>query len=709
MRIKKRKIIPLSLCVSMILALNINAEEKTVLEEIKVSEDSSGYFFNESITEGTNSYTTRSMNTSTKLDMSIRETPQSVKVITNQYLEDTNISSYQEVIQNIAGVSLNRWDERISPSSRGFDIDYYKIDGMPTYVTVNERDLDLAIYDRVEIVKGANGLTTGYGNPAMSINLVRKRANSKELTGNISTNVGSWNSYGVMGDVSSSLNETGSVRGRVVLKHEQSDSYMDNYKKENNLFYGVIDADLSDTTYLSTGVSYQNLDRDGVRWGGLPAFYSDGIRTDFSRSKTVSDDWTYWNSQVKSVFADLKQVVYKETTVNLSYAYDEINTDTALLYFAGKVNKNDGTGLRYMDWEAQTQKKQHNVDLYLNIPYSLAKNEHELMIGSSYNLDKTTKYNGRYPNGYYSTLTNFYNYDLTLPSASNSDTPYILQPEEIEQKAVYLANKFLITQDLKFIVGARVSNWEYSSEDTSKSTREFDNEFTPYAGLVYGLNENHSVYTSYTSIFKPQDKKTISGDYLDPIEGNNYEVGIKGEYFEKKLNGTLSLFRIEQDNVGEDDPSGSFVTGSTTVASVAADGVTSKGFEFDISGKVTDNFSLDFGLANFEAKDADGEKFNTKASRTTANIFAKYKINDYRAGLGFNYKSKIYTGTGSSEITQDDYIITDVMFGYEISKNTDIQLNVKNIFDIEYYTGIGANSMVYGDPRNATLGMKYTF
>ena len=89
MRIKKRKIIPLSLCVSMILALNINAEEKTVLEEIKVSEDSSGYFFNESITEGTNSYTTRSMNTSTKLDMSIRETPQSVKVITNQYLEDT--------------------------------------------------------------------------------------------------------------------------------------------------------------------------------------------------------------------------------------------------------------------------------------------------------------------------------------------------------------------------------------------------------------------------------------------------------------------------------------------------------------------------------------------------------------------------------------------------------------------------------------------
>jgi outer membrane receptor for ferric coprogen and ferric-rhodotorulic acid len=114
-------------------------------------------------------------------------------------------------------------------------------------------------------------------------------------------------------------------------------------------------------------------------------------------------------------------------------------------------------------------------------------------------------------------------------------------------------------------------------------------------------------------------------------------------------------------------------------------------------------------LANFEAKNADGSKFNTNSSRTTANLFGKYTLNDYRFGGGLNYKSKYYTDTSYGRITQDAFITTDLMAGYKVNKNLDLQLNVNNIFDKEYYSGIGVNSMVYGDPRNATLGMKYTF
>lgn len=160
MRIKKRKIIPLSLYLSMVLALNINAEEKTVLEEIKVSENS-GYTLSDSVTEGTNSYTTKSMNTATKLNLSVRDTPQSVVVVTSEQIKDENLESIQDITNNIAGFNSPTWDsERVYITSRGFEVDYYQIDGIPTNYSGTQQQ-DLSMYDRVEVVKGANGLMTG--------------------------------------------------------------------------------------------------------------------------------------------------------------------------------------------------------------------------------------------------------------------------------------------------------------------------------------------------------------------------------------------------------------------------------------------------------------------------------------------------------------------------------------------------------------------
>lgn len=702
MKLSQTKIISLSICTAFILQVNLSAEDIKKSESLGIVDVTST-----NVSEGSKSYTIDSMRTSTKLDLAIRETPQSVSVFTSQKIQDLGITSYADMLGYVTGVTLNRWDERLNSSARGFDIDYYKVDGMPTYTSYNDRDIDLAMYDRVEVVRGANGLTTGAGNPGISINLVRKRANSKEFTGKVSAEVGSWNSYSTSADISSGLNESGSIRGRVVIKHESADSYMDSYEKENNLFYAVIDADLSDTTYLSTGVSYQKSDKSGIRWGGLPSFDSNGNRVDFDSSKTVSEDWTYWNTETKSFFANLEQILYKDVSLNLGYSFDQIATDTALLYFAGAVDTSDGSGLSAMDWEGEEEKQEHNFDINVNIPFEVKDLSQEIVIGSTYNLSKQTKYDARYPNGYYDSVPNFYDYDLSLPTPSGTDIPYSVEPEQIEQKAIYIAGNFSLAQDLKLIAGTRLSSWEYSSDDSTKDTRKFENELTPYLGLVYDLDENHSIYTSYTSIFNPQDEQDQNSNYLDPIEGKSYETGIKGEYFDGALNASLSVFRIEQDGVAELD--GKQISNPGQDAYRSADGVVSKGFEIDLAGQITDRLSLDFGIANFKAEDASGAKFNTKASRTTANLFAKYLIDGFTLGGGLQYKSEYYTGSGATQITQDAYTIANAMLGYKLNKNTNLQLNVNNIFDKEYYDGIGNNSMVYGDPRNFTFNLKYSF
>ena len=702
----KSKIIPLSLCASMILSSQLLGAEKTLLEEVKVSEDSN-YYIENGVTEGTNSYTTKSMSTATKLNLSAKQTPQSVLVFTRQKLDDQNITSYQELLAKTPGVTLNQWDERVYPTARGFDLDYYLFDGIPTYAINDDADdPDLAIYDRVEIVKGANGLTTGAGNPAMGMNFIRKHANSKDLTGTVDLSAGSWNNYSSLVDVQSALNKKGNIRARVVAKHQDKESYMDNYEKSTDVIYGVVDMDLTDTTFASIGASVEDIDRSGIRWGGMPAFYSDGTRATFDNSKTLSDDWTAWNIKTTNYYADLKQYFLNDASINLSLSRKEIDADGNLAYFGGTVDKTTGNPVigpndfGLYGYGFTNRREENNIDLYTSIPFEVAKLNQELIIGTMYN--KSEKVKNNYTSSINWTTFNFNQISITEPTYTAS---YPGGLEETTQKGTYLAGKISLMEDLKLISGLRVSDWEYKNENNTKN-REFNNELTPYAGLIYDLNKNHSVYTSYTSIFKPQDKKSSSGDYLDPVEGNNYEVGLKSEYFEGDLNTSLTLFRIEQDGVGEDTGN---VNGSLESVYEAKDGVVSKGFEIGTSGKVTDNFSLDFGLANFEAKNADGSKFNTNSSRTTANLFGKYTLNDYRFGGGLNYKSKYYTDTSYGRITQDAFITTDLMAGYKVNKNLDLQLNVNNIFDKEYYSGIGVNSMVYGDPRNATLGMKYTF
>lgn len=354
------------------------------------------------VTENTGSYTTSSTNTATKLNLSLRETPQTVKVYTREYLDDRNIESFQDLMSNITGVSTPRTDERQRPYARGFDVDYFLIDGKPTTANLVAADLDLSIYDRVEVVKGANGLMTGAGSPAMGINLIRKHANSREFAGSVSASAGSWNSYSSSADLSAPLNNDGSLRGRIFVKHSDEDSFMDFYEKERNIVYGAIDYDISDKTLLSFAASYQELNRDGVRWGGLPAFYTDGTRTNFDRSLTVSSDWTYWDAKTTMLFADLKHTLFNDVSLNVSYLYRQEYSSSNLLYTTGQVNKetnklpvyNEATKKYNVSVYADDQRTdENNVDVYIAAPFTLAGREQEIVIGGAWNKSELKKNN----------------------------------------------------------------------------------------------------------------------------------------------------------------------------------------------------------------------------------------------------------------------------------------------------------------------------
>lgn len=670
-------------------------------------------------TEGTGSYTTHAMNTATRLGLSIRETPQSVSVISRQMIDDMKLESLTDVVNTVTGVTSSNLDSsRNSFSARGFGIDNYQIDGVPTTWeagwAAGESQMDMVLYDHIEIVRGASGLISGAGNPSAAINLVRKKADSKEFTGHASVSAGSWDHYQGVVDLSTPLNKEGTVRGRVVGSYLDEKSFVDVLKNEKTVFYGTLAADLTDSTLMNIGISQQQNQPKGSSWGGLPAWYSDGGRTDWSRSKAKGADWTEWSSIHTNYFANVEHIFDSGLKLYAGYSKNISEADLRLIWLTGYPDRTTGLGMSTSGptWY-DVEREQDNIDIYGSLPFDFAGQSHELTVGFLHSKqDLITERRLRLNPA---PVGSFYDWDGSYPEPEwGEKTTYTTQ--KTKQLGGYAVARLTLAEDLKLILGARMTSWEIEGMKWNGDHYNFDHKqvVTPYAGLIYDINDVYSAYVSYTNIFNPQDYQDKNGNYLDPLEGNNYEMGLKAEYFEGRLNAMVSLFRIEQDNLAQTDGN-NLIPGTINQAYYAAEGTASQGFELEVSGAITDYWNLMAGWSQFRAEDADGTAVNTRHPRRTATLFSTYQLSQLTLGGGVNWESANYTMAtnplGQEEkLQQNSYALVRVMARYQITPALSTQLNINNLLDEKYYTNIGFYSQVaYGAPRNANLTLKYDF
>ena len=192
-----------------------------------------------------NSYTIKNSSGSTKMNLSLKETPQSISVITSKQIEDQNLNDINDVLVQTPGISMRQLGQKSAGHStyfaRGMEITNIQRDGIPSLYGSSSNFISLensAIYERIEITRGSTGLTNGSGNPAASINYVRKKP-TKEFQGNTKISYGSWDTYKAMLDISGGLNEDKSLRGRLVASYGEGDNQQDRYHQENSLIYGA--------------------------------------------------------------------------------------------------------------------------------------------------------------------------------------------------------------------------------------------------------------------------------------------------------------------------------------------------------------------------------------------------------------------------------------------------------------------------------------
>ena len=685
------------------------------------------------VTEGSGSYTTPAV-TIGKTPLALREIPQSVSVLTRQHMDDQNMRLLETALDQVTGIQLDTTTGAVGSSNlyaRGFLVNSYQYDGVPqTFLGTAYTGFDLAVMDRVEVIRGAAGLLQGTGNPSATINLVRKKP-TRELAMSGSISAGSWDNYRGEVDVGGPLNESGTLRGRFVAVQEDSKSFVNVLESQKGVFYGVLEADLSPATTLTVGAYQQRVNAIPSIFG-LPR-YSDGRSLGLDRSTVLTPAWNRWSQDIEEVFASVAHKLDNQWQVNASALYSRQvqdfkrsitrGTDTNFGVIPGGTAGEIYTGVQ---WNSDSDRS--NFDVNASGPVTLFGRKHELLFGANSITNRlNSKQTAFFPVVPIPDVFNFDPHSVPEPAAG----PFISGSKAVtSQYGVYGSGRFSITDPLKLILGARLSSYKTHTDTVNLLTgvtapgREvrYDREVTPYAGLVYDLNRTYSLYASYADIFTPQTTQfTKSGALLDPIVGANYEVGVKGEFLDGDVNASLALFRINQKNRAQEDlsrPCAGVATAGWCY--LAAGKVRSQGLEAEVSGRLTNNWNLFAGYTYNETEYLDdnvneGLPFRTQTPRHLFKLWSQYRLpyddGRWSVGGGMNAQSSYYAMSGPVRSEQDAYAIFKMSLSYQLNPKTSLSLVVNNLFDKTYYSGIRGVDYgnVYGDPRNAmvTLRMRY--
>lgn len=669
----------------------------------------------EEASEGTDSYTAGSSRTSTRLPLSYRETPQSVSVVTRTQIDDFALRDVNTLLGTTTGINVQQTEtDRTYYSARGFDITNFQIDGvgLPFAYGLQNGSLDTATFDRVEVLRGANGLLSSTGNPSATINLVRKRP-GREFAASASLLYGSFDQVRGDADVSIPLTANGSIRARVVGAYENKDSYLDRYHVERAIGYGVVEADLGPRTVLSIGYQHQQHDTDGGLWGALPLYYSDGTPTNYPRSASTSAEWSRWDIRDQQIFGDLTHDLGGGWTAKASVLRRVITEDEELFYVYGNPDPVTGDGLYSYPGAFRGPTRELTLDAYVSGPFELLGRGHELVLGVNYGVSDVRQYSSYATDQIGLPLPGNSAFDGSFPRPDFPD--FTLSADfRVKRETAYGLFRINPADGLKLLVGGNITHVDSDGRSYGAPRGYSMTRGLPFVGATLDLTPSISAYASFATIFNPQTELDANLHVLPPLEGDNIEAGLKGEWFGGKLNASVSLFRAHQRNIAE---SVGFDTGSgqTIYRGIEA---TSKGVELDIGGTIAPGLQVSGGYTLLRIEDPDGDRVRTFVPSSTGRLNLVYSppaLEQLKVGAAVQYQSRIHREqpvviAGSPVISeQKEYALVDLMARYEFDDHWSLTANLRNLTDVKYVSSLMWEQGFYGAPRtlSATLGWRF--
>ena len=729
------------------------SEELTALQEVEViGRKESSY-------KNTNSFI------GTKTASALKEVPQSVGYVTKELILDQGATTVNEVVKNISGVNQNSSYNDFS--IRGFRATGNRNSGnllnsMRAQTSLWKQS-SLANIERVEVIKGPASALFGNAAPGGVINRVTKKP-LFENKNSITVGVGSWNTLKTYGDFTGPLNPKKTLLYRLNLGYEKTDSFRDLQGSESIIAAPSFSYIPNEKTHINVDFVYQNFNGKIDRGQSVPA---DGnvYSTPISRSLSAANDFLKENTLNTTIalthkFSD--HISLNAIYLNSSYSEDMLEHTQANLYY--KQIGNGANAFRYADpnkvMMTANQRKRYfannSFNTYFNFNFNTGILKHKLLVGYDYFISEQkagsssisaqgylskdkTKVVGTYTTtanvlagSVQTPTTNVPVFDLYDPIAGNAYkdiSKYIwkqntLNPYEEYSHGVYVQEQIDISI-VKLLIGLR-QEWftETLNKETTKEISRQASAFIPRVGLVVEASENINLYSTWVKGFQPQGANIQSdpdryGGPFDYMKSELYEVGLKTEWFNKRLSATLAIFKITQENSLEQSPKAGKADWRVPVDEE------SNGFELDVAGQILPNFSV---VANYAYTDARIVKLKEEGAikdlnvqrpstpRHAANFWTKYifengSLKGLGAGIGVSYASERLgqVGRRATAASYPDYTLLNAVLYYKV-KDVQLQLNVNNVLNRTYWISGYDNLRNFpGAPRNINASVTYRF
>lgn len=729
------------------------SEELTALQEVEViGRKESSY-------KNTNSFI------GTKTASALKEVPQSVGYVTKELILDQGATTVNEVVKNISGVNQNSSYNDFS--IRGFRATGNRnsgnlLNGMRAQTSLWKQS-SLANIERVEVIKGPASALFGNAAPGGVINRVTKKP-LFENKNSITVGVGSWNTLKTYGDFTGPLNPKKTLLYRLNLGYEKTDSFRDLQGSESIIAAPSFSYIPNEKTHINVDFVYQNFNGKIDRGQSVPA---DGnvYSTPISRSLSAANDFLKENTLNTTIalthkFSD--HISLNAIYLNSSYSEDMLEHTQANLYY--KQIGNGANAFRYTDpnkvMMTVNQRKRYfannSFNTYFNFNFNTGILKHKLLVGYDYFISEQkagsssisaqgylSKDKTKVVNTYTTTAnvlagsvqtptTNVPVFDLYDPIAGNAYkdiSKYIwkqntLNPYEEYSHGVYVQEQIDISI-VKLLIGLR-QEWftEILNKETTKEISRQTSAFIPRMGLVVEASENINLYSTWVKGFQPQGANIQSdpdryGGPFDYMKSELYEVGLKTEWFNKRLSATLAIFKITQENSLEQSPKAGKADWRVPVDEE------SNGFELDVAGQILPNFSV---IANYAYTDARIVKLKEEGAikdlnvqrpstpRHAANLWTKYifengSLKGLGVGIGVSYASERLgqVGRRATAASYPDYTLLNAVLYYKV-KDVQLQLNVNNVLNRTYWISGYDNLRNFpGAPRNINASVTYRF